>query len=66
MKLLLLLLQFALALPVLGQDYYVAPSGGDGNPGSLEKPCHPSASSTGGSAAAGDTSGRDVDRLARK
>jgi hypothetical protein len=33
-----ILLQFALALPVLGQDYYVAPSGGDGNPGSLEKP----------------------------
>ncbi len=38
MKLLLILLHLTLALPVLGQDYYVAPSGGDSNPGSLEKP----------------------------
>src|SRR5260221_339302 len=38
MKNLLFLLQLALALRVLGQDYYVAPGGGDGNPGSLEKP----------------------------
>ncbi len=38
MKPLLILLQLTLALPVLGQDYYVAPSGGDGNPGSQELP----------------------------
>jgi hypothetical protein len=33
-----ILLQFALALPVLAQPYFVAPTGGDGNPGTLEKP----------------------------
>ena len=38
MKILAILLQFALALPVLGQPYYVAPAGSDGNPGTLEKP----------------------------
>src|ERR1700730_5944924 len=38
MKILLILLQLGLALPVLGKPYYVAPAGGDGNPGSLEKP----------------------------
>ena len=34
----ILLLQIGLTLPVLGQPYYVAPSGSDGNPGTLEKP----------------------------
>src|SRR6266481_1935237 len=38
MKILHLLLQFGLALPVLGQPYYVATTGSDGNPGTLEKP----------------------------
>jgi hypothetical protein len=38
MKILLILLQLGLALPVLGQPYFVAPTGGDGNPGTLEKP----------------------------
>jgi hypothetical protein len=38
MKILLILLQLGLALPVLGQPYYVAPTGSDGNPGTLEKP----------------------------
>src|ERR1700746_3002280 len=37
-KILLLLLQIGLALPVLGQPYYVAPTGSDGNSGTLEKP----------------------------
>jgi hypothetical protein len=37
-KILLILLQIALALPVLGQPYYVAPTGNDSNPGTLEKP----------------------------
>jgi hypothetical protein len=34
----LILLQIGLALPILGQPYYVAPTGSDGNPGTLEKP----------------------------
>jgi hypothetical protein len=34
----LILLQIGLALPVLGQPYYVAPTGSDGNPGTLGKP----------------------------
>ena len=34
----LILLQIGLALPILGQPYYVAPAGSDGNPGTLEKP----------------------------
>src|SRR2546429_9477825 len=38
MKILLILMQIGLALPVLGQPYFVAPTGGDGNPGTLEKP----------------------------
>src|SRR2546426_1477274 len=38
MKIFPLLLQIGLALRVLGQPYYVAPTGGDGNPGTLEKP----------------------------
>src|SRR6266446_8411006 len=38
MKILPVLLQIGLALPGLGQPYYVAPSGSDGNPGTLEKP----------------------------
>ena len=38
MKILLILLQLVLALPVLGQPYYVAPSGSDANPGTLERP----------------------------
>ena len=38
MKILPILLQIGLALPVLGQPYYVAPTGSDGNPGTLEKP----------------------------
>src|SRR6266498_4013025 len=38
MKILPILLQIGLALPVLGQPYYIAPTGGDGNPGTLEKP----------------------------
>src|SRR5712691_10602793 len=38
MKILPIWLQIGLALPVLGQPYYVAPSGSDGNPGTLEKP----------------------------
>jgi len=33
-----ILLQIGLALPLLGQPYYVAPTGSDGNPGTLEKP----------------------------
>ena len=37
-KILPILLQICLALPVLGQPYYVAPTGSDGNPGTLEKP----------------------------
>ncbi|MHB8524251.1 MAG: PDZ domain-containing protein [Limisphaerales bacterium] len=37
-RLLISLLQIGLVLPVLGQPYYVAPSGSDGNPGTLEKP----------------------------
>ena len=32
------LLQICLALPVLAQPYYVAPTGSDANPGTLEKP----------------------------
>ena len=32
MKILPILLQIGLALPVLGQPYYVAPAGSDGNP----------------------------------
>ena len=38
MKIFPILLQIGLALPVLGQPYYVAPTGSDGNPGTLEKP----------------------------
>ena len=38
MKILPILLQIGLALPVLGQPYYIAPTGSDGNPGTLEKP----------------------------
>src|SRR3989454_7014365 len=38
MKIFPLLLQIGLALPIIGQPYYVAPTGGDGNPGTLEKP----------------------------
>lgn len=38
MKILLILLQITLALPILAQPYYVSPTGGDGNPGTLEKP----------------------------
>ncbi len=38
MKSLPILLQIGLALPVLGQPYYVAPTGSDGNPGTLERP----------------------------
>src|SRR5260221_10440706 len=38
MKILPIWLQIGLALPVLGQPYYVAPTGSDGNPGTLEKP----------------------------
>lgn len=38
MKTLLILLHLTLALPVLAQPYFVAPIGGDGNPGTLEKP----------------------------
>src|SRR5882724_3845553 len=38
MKILHLVLQFGLALPVLGQPYYVAPTGSNGNPGTLENP----------------------------
>src|SRR5258706_507990 len=38
MKILPILLQIGLALPVLGQPYYVAPTGSDGNAGTLEKP----------------------------
>jgi hypothetical protein len=34
----LILLLIGLALPVLGQPYYVAPTGSDGNPGTLAKP----------------------------
>src|SRR5580765_4100081 len=37
-KILPILLHIGLALPVLGQPYYVAPTGSDGNPGTLEKP----------------------------
>ncbi len=33
-----ILLHLTLALPALGQPYFVAPTGGDGNPGTLEKP----------------------------
>jgi hypothetical protein len=36
-QILLILLQLGLALPVLGQPYYIAPAGSDGNPGMLEK-----------------------------
>src|SRR4051794_13429801 len=32
------LLHLGLALPILGQPYYVAPTGSDKNPGTLEKP----------------------------
>jgi hypothetical protein len=38
MKILPILLQISLARPILGQPYYVAPTGSDGNPGTLEKP----------------------------
>src|SRR2546428_11594737 len=38
MKILSILLQIGLALPVFGQPYYVAPRGSDGNLGTLEKP----------------------------
>ncbi len=38
MKILPILLQLGLALPVLAQPYYIAPTGSDGNPGTLEKP----------------------------
>ena len=38
MKILSILLQIGLVLPVLGQPYYVAPTGSDGNAGTLEKP----------------------------
>src|SRR6266576_217344 len=38
MKIFSLLLQIGLALRVLGQPYYVAPTGSDGNAGTLEKP----------------------------
>jgi hypothetical protein len=38
MKILTILLQLVFALPVLGQSYYLAPAGSDGNPGTLEKP----------------------------
>src|SRR6266487_4608795 len=38
MKILPILLQIGLALPVLGQPYYVAPTGSDGNSGTLETP----------------------------
>src|SRR5258708_22254247 len=33
-----ILLQISLALPVLGQPYYVSPTGSDGNLGTLQKP----------------------------
>ncbi len=38
MKILSILLQIGIALPVVAQPYYIAPSGNDGNPGTLEKP----------------------------
>src|SRR5436190_3381430 len=38
MKILPILPLIGLALSVLGQPYYVAPTGSDGNPGTLEKP----------------------------
>src|SRR5260370_29011904 len=38
MKILSILLQIGLSLPVLGQPYYVAQTGSDGNPGTLDKP----------------------------
>src|SRR6266542_1923158 len=38
MKILSILLPIGLALPVFGQPYYVAPTGSDGNPGTLGKP----------------------------
>jgi hypothetical protein len=38
MKILTILLQLVFALPVLGHPYDVAPTGSDGNPGTLEKP----------------------------
>src|SRR5258708_21845740 len=38
MKILSILLQIGLALPVPGQPYYVSTTGRDGNPGTLEKP----------------------------
>jgi len=38
MKLYASLLLLVLALPAFGQPYYVAPTGSDANPGSLEKP----------------------------
>src|SRR5258708_17371140 len=38
MKILPILLQLGLAFPVFGQPYYVAPTGSDGNPGTLKKP----------------------------
>src|SRR6266446_5729726 len=37
-RILPILLHFGFALPVLAHSYYVAPTGSDGNPGSLEKP----------------------------
>ena len=33
-----ILLQIGLVLPVFGHPYYIAPTGSDGNPGTLEKP----------------------------
>jgi hypothetical protein len=38
MKILPIVLQIGLAFSVLGQPHYVAPTGSDGNPGTLEKP----------------------------
>src|SRR5882672_7781143 len=38
MKILTIVLQIGLAFPVFGQPYFVAPTGSDGNPGTLEKP----------------------------
>jgi len=33
-----ILLQIGLALPLVGQPYYVSPTGSDGNPGTLDNP----------------------------
>src|ERR1044071_7920580 len=38
MKILSILLQIGLGLPVLGRPYFVAPTGSDGNPGTLDEP----------------------------